>query len=330
MLNDNQYGLKFTGEWSLETINYLDLTLVKNGNRIGTRTFFKATDRNGFVPTNSCHHPQWLVAVPKGQYMRIRRNYDNLIDFHTQSDILTQRFCEKGYSLEDLTKTKNQVLSMDRESLLIPKDKLPFQGDLAFVSGFHRQYRNVEKFIYRRAPGLRNMIAPNVPEPPKRPSTFLDGSGFHYCTRCKACLTTQRGGKKITKFQSKVTQQEFTIKPLITCNSNHVTYVLECPCSLQYVGRTTQKLRVRINEHVANISKGLLNHSVSRHFGMFHNRDPHLVTFYGIDKITPHWRGTDLKKAVSQNETKWLYRLHTMQPQGLNIELDLNCFLTNE
>lgn len=29
-LNDNQYGIKFTAEWRLETINYLDLTLVKN------------------------------------------------------------------------------------------------------------------------------------------------------------------------------------------------------------------------------------------------------------------------------------------------------------
>lgn len=107
---------------------------------------FKATDRNGFVPTNSCHHPQWLGAVPKGQYMRIRRNCDNISDFHTQRYLL--RFCEKGYSLEDLTKTKNQVLSMDRESLLIPKDKPLFQGDLAFVSGFHRQYRNVEYFFF--------------------------------------------------------------------------------------------------------------------------------------------------------------------------------------
>lgn len=130
------------------------------------------------------------------------------------------------------------------------------------------------------------MIAPNVPEPPKRPPTFLDESGFHYYTRCKECRTTKRLGKKIINFQSKVTQQEYTIKPLITCNSNHVTYVLECPCSLQYVGRTTRKLRVQINEHVANISKGFLNHSVSQHFRMFHDRDPRLLTFYGINRIT--------------------------------------------
>lgn len=353
-LNNNTYGLRFTAESSWDTINYLDLTLTKQGNRLVSKTFFKATDRNGFVPVNSCHHPQWLGAVPKGQYMRIRRNCDDITDYHTQSEILTNRFQEKGYPLKNLIKTKNQVLAMNRDSLLVPKEKAPFLGDISFISGFHRQYEGVEKifhkywpilckdrdlqnvlppkpkFIYRRAPGLRNMIALNVPDSPKKPSTFLDGSGFHYCTRCKACRTTNRVGKKISKFHSKVTRQEFSIKPLITCNSSYVTYVLECPCSIQYVGRTTRKLRVRINEHVANISKGFLNHSVSRHFRMVHNRDPRLLTFYGIDKIASNWRGTDLKKAVSQNETQWLYRLQTMQPQGLNIELDLNCFLTND
>lgn len=41
VLNNNKYGLKFTAEWNLETIKYLDLTLVKNRNKIGTKTFFK-------------------------------------------------------------------------------------------------------------------------------------------------------------------------------------------------------------------------------------------------------------------------------------------------
>ena len=177
---------------------------------------------------------------------------------------------------------------------------------------------------------MRNKIAANVPDPPERPTTFLDSSGFHYCTRCRSCESTNRVGRKRTGFKSNVTQEEFIIEPLITCYSRHVTYVLECPCKLQYVGRTTRELKVRINEHVANILKGFPNHSVSRHFEACHNKDPRLLTFYGIDRVISHWRGTDLKKTVSQNETKWLHRLRTMQPLGLNIDLDLNCFLTNE
>lgn len=91
------------------------------------------------------------------------------------------------------------TLAIDRASLLTTKNKNVFpRGDLAFVSGFHRQLRQVEhilkkrwlillkdrdlkdtlpqkpKFIYRRAPGLRNMIASNVPDPPKKLGTFLE------------------------------------------------------------------------------------------------------------------------------------------------------------
>lgn len=80
-LNQNEYGLRFTAEFSLSTINYPDLTLYKKDNRIGTKTFFKATDRNAFVSTNSCHQPQWLGAVPKVQFMHIRRNCNSMSDF---------------------------------------------------------------------------------------------------------------------------------------------------------------------------------------------------------------------------------------------------------
>ena len=52
--------------------------------------------------------------------------------------------------------------------------------------------------------------------------------------------------------------------------------------------------------------------------------------FYGIDKISRHWRGTHMVRSVSQNEMKWVHKLRTMQPSGLNIELDLNCFLTDD
>lgn len=108
----NNYGLKFTAEWSISSINYLDLTLTRYQDKIGIRTFFKETDRNGFVPTQSCHHPQWLGVIPKRQYMRIRRNCDNLDDFHNQAQIQTDKFQEKVCAIETLHKAKNQVLAI--------------------------------------------------------------------------------------------------------------------------------------------------------------------------------------------------------------------------
>ena len=108
-----------------------------------------------------------------------------------------------------------------------------------------------------------------------------------------------------------------------------MTYVIECPCKLQYVGRTTRPLKVRIREHVKNIRKGFPYHSLSKHFSEVHNSDPSQMIFYGIDTIQSHWRGGNRKLQISQNETEWIYRLGSLAPKGMNIDIDLNCYISN-
>lgn len=184
-------------------------------------------------------------------------------------------------------------------------------------------------FIYKKAPTLRNKLVHNAIDPPREIKIGKGLKGFFKCGKCLPCRTSKRTSKKTTKFRSTANGKEFNIRELITCHSTHVTYVLECPCRKQYVGRTTRELHVRVREHIKNIKKGFNKHSVSRHFRDYHNRDPAQMTFYAIDKIKGHWRGENKKIKVSQNETKWIFLLDTLQPMGMNIDLDLNCFLTN-
>ena len=132
--------------------------------------------------------------------------------------------------------------------------------------------------------------------------------------------------KRTKKFQSYTNKEQFKVDKLITCSSTHVTYVLECECGLQYVGRTTRKLSVRMGEHIRNIKKGFIHHSVSLHFKNKHKKDPSKMKFYAIDKIEQNWRNLNLRE-VSWNETEWIFRLDTLKPRGMNVELDVNCFL---
>lgn len=120
--------------------------------------------------------------------------------------------------------------------------------------------------------------------------------------------------------------QKHKIDKLITCCSTHVTYVLECSCGLQYVGRTTRKLSIRIGEHIQNL-KGFRHHSVSQHFRIKHNRHPQHLKFYAIDKIEQNWRKSNLRREVSCNKTHWIFKMNTMKPYGLNVELDIHCFI---
>ncbi|OCT98362.1 hypothetical protein XELAEV_18010594mg [Xenopus laevis] len=98
--------------------------------------------------------------------------------------------------------------------------------------------------------------------------------------------------------------------------SNHLTYnpsilykkpqtlkQILCPCDLQYIGRTGRCLKTRIREHINNIKKGVLTHRVSAHFKSHQNSDPSLLTFAGIIHKKPHWRGSNIIKVISQEET---------------------------
>lgn len=62
---------------------------------------------------------------------------------------------------------------------------------------------------------------------------------------------------------------------------------------------------------------------------MVHNKDPAGLSFYAIDTINRPWRGANMTQKISQNETKWIFELHILRPLGLNVELDLNCFITD-
>lgn len=353
-LNINKYGITFTGKWNLEKIEYLDLEIFKTGTSLYTRTFFKETDRNGYIPNSSCHHPRWKGNIPKGQLMRLRRNCDLIADFDKQADMLIQRFQEKGYAANTLAKLKSDVMKMDRKTLLNnTRKRRNEQGEILFITGYNNQYKDVEriihrywpilqedrvlskilprkpKFVYRRAPNLRNFLVHNAVDPPKQVKISTDLKGFYKCRRCLACRVSKPQPRKRATFKSTVDHKQYKIRKLITCQSTHVTYIIECPCHLQYVGRTTRPLAVRIREHINNIKKGFPKHHLSRHFDKVHQRDPTGLVFYGIDHVEDHWRGNNKLTLISQNETEWIYRLQSLAPRGLNLDIDLNCFIAN-
>lgn len=151
---------------------------------------------------------------------------------------------------------------------------------------------------------------------------------FFSCRKCICCRTVNRITRGLTNVTN-LDHEVFEIDKFITCNSSHVVYLMWCPCGLYYVGRTKRLLKVRIAEHLANIRNGFKFYSVSLHFKEKHNQDPSLLQFCGIDQVAPSWRGSNLVRDLSQRETKLIFHLKSLYPRGLNIELDLSCFISN-
>ncbi|CAI9595210.1 unnamed protein product, partial [Staurois parvus] len=111
-LNFNELNIKLSFQYDYFTISFLDLTLFNTGNTISTKSYFKPTDRNSFIPKDSCHLPRWLANIPRGQFLRIHRNCTNREDFITQSNILKNRFIEKGYNATSLESEINEIVNM--------------------------------------------------------------------------------------------------------------------------------------------------------------------------------------------------------------------------
>lgn len=94
-MNDRDISLTF--ECRATKVNFLDLEIELESRQFKFQTHFKTTDRNSFIPTDSCHHMSWLKSVPRSQFLRLRRDCTSIDTYLSQASLLKQRLLEKGY-----------------------------------------------------------------------------------------------------------------------------------------------------------------------------------------------------------------------------------------
>lgn len=146
--------------------------------------------------------------------------------------------------------------------------------------------------------------------------------GMFPCGHCLTCKFVE-----CTKtFCNSDSSQEYTINSFINCSTFKILYILECPCHKLYVGKTKRQLRIRFAEHLKSIRLKEKT-PIAQHFLDFHQGNTSglkVKGFYALD--LPERRG-DFDTVLQQREKLWIYRLQTLQPKGLNIELSLKVFL---
>lgn len=138
-------------------------------------------------------------------------------------------------------------------------------------------------------------------------------------TKCKCCANIPDG---VERFKSNTIEETFRIRTHITCASNYVIHLLECPCGLQYIGRTTQILRTRINNYKWNVTNGYIKHSVSHHALHLHNCDFTKFCIIPIAQIPTSISGRFQR--LRRRENFWIYKLNCLSPDGLNKAIEFN------
>lgn len=89
-------ALKFTVEYNLNTINFLDLTIFKHQDgSIHTSIYRKSMERNTLLHHNS--NPNHLKQnIPKGQFLPLRRNCSELDEFKCKAGEMKSRFYKRN------------------------------------------------------------------------------------------------------------------------------------------------------------------------------------------------------------------------------------------
>lgn len=137
-LNSNKNNIKLEYEYSREHIHFLDVDVIRQGPTLITTIYFKLTDRNSYLLLISGHHPHWLKNIPKGQFMRVRRNCTTDDDFITHSKVISDRFLQKGYKEQHLDNIVREVAETPRDVCLNDRERQPNpRQEWGFISDFH-------------------------------------------------------------------------------------------------------------------------------------------------------------------------------------------------
>ncbi|XP_056404927.1 uncharacterized protein LOC130296905 [Hyla sarda] len=334
-LNHNPIGLRFTSESSSVSLPFLDVLIEKDGRgSLRTSIYRKPTATNNLLRYESHHPNPQKHGIPKGQYLRLRRNCSDREDFIRQSADLRKRFQERGYPDRVLRKAFKHALKSDRTDLLTPKKRPPNNNkQIRLIGTFDERSEQVKKILgrywgilktdphlkdvlsdhpsitFRRGRSIRDFVVHSHFEREEVSGSWLARKpiGTFRCGgNCIACPFMD----KSKTFKNDHTGEEFKIRDFANCKTSGVVYLCRCTCPLGYVGKTSREIRRRVGEHLGDI-RHRHDTSIAKHVWEQHNGDPKVLTFQVIEVIRSSIRRGDTDRKILRKEAEWIFRLKT-------------------
>jgi hypothetical protein len=111
-LNDGHPTIKFTSEYSLESINFLDTSVKIDPitRQLYTTLYSKPTDTQDYLEFSSCHPEHCKLGGPKGQMIRLRRICTRDEDFESNLDRLCESYRRRNYPDKILRKHRKRPI----------------------------------------------------------------------------------------------------------------------------------------------------------------------------------------------------------------------------
>ena len=113
--------IKFTMEYSKDSVNFLDTTVIREPDgKITFDLYNKPTDKHCYLHYTSNHPDHTKQAGPYSQLLRIRRICTHNIDFERHANNLIQHYTRRGYPKHILINHLERCKTHSRQSLLHP------------------------------------------------------------------------------------------------------------------------------------------------------------------------------------------------------------------
>ncbi len=126
-LNSQLSTVKFTAEWSSDSVNYLDITLYKGERfreegRLDVKPYTKAINQHSYLHYSSAHPKCNLQGVVRGEIIRMLRRCSSPQTFATSMEELEQWFVARGYPRRMVRSIADQVDFSQRTERLKHRD----------------------------------------------------------------------------------------------------------------------------------------------------------------------------------------------------------------
>lgn len=281
--------------------------------KLNTMTYRKPTSSNSLLHWGSYHSTPLKCGIPRGQYLRIKRNCSQEISYSRQARDLRNHFQDRGYPVGVLKDVHKHALHSKRHDLLSPRKK-DNDNLIRLIGIFDHEVSNVRKIFdqywsillsdqdintylptragitFRRGCSIRDQLVHSHYQPPASDGTWLSRkiNGVFRCGQCKTCPFIV----KTKTFASIVTNEQFEVRDFINCKSKGIVYMIKCTCPKNYVGKTKWEFRRRVLDHIGDIHHRRET-SVSTHVWELHNGDLRSIEFYALEMVRQSPRGGD-------------------------------------
>ena len=346
-LNNSMPSIKFEAEISSTEVHFLDVKVLLNPQGIISTTLYtKPTDSHNYVNYKSCHPKSCRNGIPYGQFLRLRRICSTEKDYIQESQMLAFHFHQANYPTKLIQESFERAYLQERQALLQPKPESttgPNKDNLYLITTYHPTFHEVNRIVnqnmdlldrssstrpiiqaplirgFRRCRNLRDhLVRARLPPAQMGPNDPNPDSPDNGCNRpfCIYCSKLDRSGYIV----SSTTNRRYRTRTNITCRCTNLIYGIECRiCGKIYVGQTKRRIMDRLMEHFRNIRQKCQTHIVGRHYNSQGHGGLRDVRVYILDFIPAHPESMAAANMRDSVEKKWIFRLRSQVPIGLNL-----------